>query len=287
MPVVHRGFGLARGGLRQYFATFVDMSKKVLVEYSRYPVAFVALFVQIFLIILLFIFSAFAFSSGGTDDPRVTAFAGMMAYGFVANMFLSFTLWDVGFSIREEQVRGTLESLYLSPTNKFSNLTSRIAMILSWTTVMCVAGLGLVSGVVGGLPAENIGLGLLVLAFTVSGFLGLGFLFAGITVRLKETAQILVSFFQFFFMIFSAMFFPFSVLPAPVRDYVSRWLPVSYCVDLFRTTLLGLPPELLPNDYWLEFLIVALFGILSPVVGYLGYRAVERNARRAGTLGEY
>jgi len=284
---VHRGFGLARGGLRQYVETFVDMSKKVFVEYSRYPIAFIALFVQIFLIILLFIFSAFAFSSGEPGDPRVTTFAGMMAYGFVTNIFLSFTLWEVGFSIREEQVRGTLESLYLSPTNKFSNLLSRIFMILSWTTIMCAAGLGLVSVVMGGLPASNVGMGLLILVFTISGFLGLGFLFAGITIRLKETAQILVSFFQFFFMIFSAQFFPFSVLPQPVLDYISRWLPVSYAVDMFRTTLLGIPPELMPGNYWLEFLIVALFGIVSPVLGYFGYRAVERKARSAGTLGEY
>jgi len=274
-------------GFAQRVQTFLDMSKKVLVEYSRYPVAFLALFVQIFLIILLFIFSAFAFSGGGVGDPRVTLFAGMMAYGFVTNIFLSFTLWEVGFSIREEQIRGTLESLYLSPTNKFSNLLSRIFAILAWTGLMCAGGLGLVSGVMGGLPAVHVGLGLLVLGLTISGFLGLGFLFAGITIRLKETAQILVSFFQFFFMIFSAQFFPFSVLPQPVLDYLSRWLPVSYAVDLFRTTLLGIPPELLPNDVGLEFLIVILFGVLSPIVGFLGYRAIERQARRAGTLGEY
>ncbi len=263
------------------------MSKKVIVEYSRYPIAFIALFVQVFVIILLFMISSFAFSKPGTPGAELSQFAGMMTYGFVTSMFLGFTLWEIGFSLREEQVRGTLESLYLSPTNKFSNLVSRIFAILLWTTIMCAAAVLLVNLLVGGLPLQNVAKGLVVLLFSISGFLGLGFLFAGVTIRLKETAQLLVNGLQFFFFIFSAQFFPFSVLPQPVRDYVSRWLPVSYDVDLFRTTLLGISPELMPNDVVTEFAIVVAFGILSPILGYLGYLAFERQARRAGTLGEY
>lgn len=283
----HRGLGLARPGLAQKLATFWDMSKKVIVEYSRYPVAFVALFVQVFVIILLFMMSSFVFAAPGTSRGELSGFAGMMTYGFVTSMFLGFTLWEMGFSLREEQVRGTLESLYLSPTNKFSNLLSRIFAIMVWTTVMCAAAVVLVNLLVGGLPLQNVAFGLLILLFSISGFLGLGFLFAGITIKLKETAQLLVNGLQFFFFIFSAQFFPFSVLPQPVRDYVSRWLPVSYAVDLFRTTLLGIPPELMPDDALAEFAIVVAFGILSPILGYFAYLAFERQARRAGTLGEY
>lgn len=61
--------------------------------------------------------------------PQGARLAGVMMYGFVIFIFLSFTLWEVGFSIREEQFRGTLESLYLSPANKFSNLISRVFAI--------------------------------------------------------------------------------------------------------------------------------------------------------------
>lgn len=264
------------------------MSKKVLVEYSRYPLNFLAIFGQVFIIILLFVMSAFAFSApGGSSGSRVSTFAGMMTYGFVTSMFLTFTLWEVGFSIRQEQVRGTLESLYLSPTNQFSNLLSRIFAVLVWTSIVCIGGIALVSGLVGGLPATNILRALGILVLSISGFLGMGFLFAGVTIKLKETAQLLVSGLQFFFFIFSAQFFPFAVLPQPVRDYVSRWLPVSYAVDLFRTTLVGVEPELLPTDIALEYLIVILFGGLSPILGYASYKAIERRARRAGTLGEY
>ena len=289
---MHKGFGLARLDIYQRFETFATMARKTLLEYSRYPVAFAALFAQIFLIILLFVLTTVAFA-GPPGDPKtqekISTFAGAMAYGFVVNIILSFTLWEIGFSIREEQVRGTIESLYLSPANKFSNLVSRIFAVLSITLLMCIGGLALVSAVAGGLPVNHVGLGLLSLLLTTSGFLGLGFIFAGITIKLKETAQLLVNGLQFFFMIFSAMFFPFSALrsvsPAIVT-YVSGALPVSYCVDLFRSSLLGsAEPEL--ATWWVEWVIVILFGVLSPVVGYWIYHRIERRARTEGSLGEY
>ncbi len=250
--------------------------------------AFVALFVQIFLIILMFMIAALLFASPGSALEEGQQFAGIMVYGLIVNLFLSFTLWEVGFSIREEQFRGTLESLYLSPASKFANLVSRIFAILSWTAAMSAFAVLMVGLMVGGLPAENILLAFAVLGLTISGLLGIGFLFAAVTIRLKESAQFLVSFLQFFFMIFSAMFFPFSVLPDFIVDYVSRWLPVSYAVDAFRSILIGLPsgfPELLPLNA--ELIIVTLFGLVSPVLGYYIYKWIERRARAAGTLGEY
>jgi ABC-2 type transport system permease protein len=264
------------------------MSKKTLVEMSRYPVAFVALFVQIFLIILMFMFAALAFSSPGAGVQEGRHVAAVMVYGFIINMFLTLTLWEVGFSIREEQFRGTLESLYLSPASKFANLVSRIFAVLLWTAVMSALAVLTVALMVGGLPRENVLAALAVLGFTISGLLGLGFLFAAVTIRIKESAQFLVGFLQIFFIIFSAMFFPFGALPPVIVDYVSRWIPVSYSVDAFRSLLIGLPPgfpELMSLE--LELVVVALFGLLSPPVGYVVYRWAERRARIDGTLGEY
>jgi len=35
---------------------------------------------------------------------------------------MSDTLWTIGYNIRNEQVQGTLEQLYLSPASKFASL---------------------------------------------------------------------------------------------------------------------------------------------------------------------
>jgi ABC-2 type transport system permease protein len=280
-----RGFGLARFDLGQAVLTFLDMSKKTVVEFSRYPIAFISVFLQIFLIVLMFLFAAFTFTPPGTELAEGQRMAGVLVYGLVIQMFLSFTLWQIGFSVREEQVRGTLEALYLSPANKFQSLVSRVFAVLLWTSAVTILAIATVAAITRGLPAHNIPLALLVLLLTISGLLGLGFIFAGITILLKETAQLLVSFLQFFFLIFCAMFFPFNALPVPLVAHVSRWIPLSYCVDAFRSLLLGATPELAPLG--VELLIVLGFAVASPIAGFFAYRAAERDSRRRGVLGEY
>ncbi|MEE9223922.1 MAG: ABC transporter permease [Thermoplasmata archaeon] len=280
---IHRGFGLSDLGLRQTFLTFLSMSKKTVVEFSRYPVSFVATFAQTLMILAMFMLAAIVFMGSETGLSKL---AGIMVYGFILNMFLIFVLWEMGFSIREEQYRGTLESLYLSPANKFSNLISRIFAIGSWTIVMVIAALAVVNYYVGGLPANDVMLALFVLFFSITGILGIGFVVSAIVLRLKESAELLVNVLQFFFMIFCAMFFPFYALPDEILNYVSRWIPLSYSVDSFRSILVGQTPELIPN-IGIEIVIVVLFGILSPLIGYFLYKYNERKARLEGSLAEY
>jgi ABC-2 type transport system permease protein len=259
------------------------MSKKTVVEFSRYPVSFIATFAQILMILAMFMLAAIVFMG---SEAGLSELAGIMVYGFILNMFLIFVLWEIGFSIREEQYRGTLESLYLSPANKFSNLISRIFAIGSWTVVMVATAVGIVNYYVGGLPANDVLLALFVLFFSITGIMGIGFAVSAIVLRLKESAELLVNVLQFFFMIFCAMFFPFYALPDEVLNYVSRWIPLSYGVDSFRSILVGQTPELISN-VGLEIVIVVLFGILSPLIGYLLYKHNERKARQEGSLAEY
>ncbi|MEK6850902.1 MAG: ABC transporter permease, partial [Candidatus Thermoplasmatota archaeon] len=241
------------------------------------------------LIIAMFLFASLAFTPAGTPVEEQRELGAVVVYGFIIGLFLSFTLWEIGFSIREEQTRGTLESLYLSPASKVSSLVARVFAILLWSGALSVVAILFFGGVVGGLPLENVGLALVVLLFSISGFLGIGFIFAGVTIKLKETAQLLVNGLQFFFFIFSAQFFPFAALRQVhplIVDGISRWLPVSYSVDVFRSLLIDRPPEL-GLGMAAEIVIVVVFGLVSPIVGYFIYKRIETSARREGTLGEY
>lgn len=104
----YRDFGISKFNFRQSFDAFWGMSKKAILEFSRYPIAFVTMFVQVFLIIMIFLFAGISFSPSG-EESAIDEVAGVMMYGFVIFMFISFILWEIGFSIREEQSRGTLE----------------------------------------------------------------------------------------------------------------------------------------------------------------------------------
>ena len=85
-------------------------------------------------------------------------------------------------------------------------------------------------------------------------------------------------------MIVCAMFFPFSALPEIVC-VVSRLIPISYCVDLFRSTMVGLSPELLPFE--LEFIVVVILAIILPVLGVFFFRQTVETAKKDGNLAEY
>ena len=196
-------------------------------------------------------------------------------------------MWGIGYGVRREQKQGTLEQLYLSPASKFASLVSRVTNTLVWTSLLALASAWLMSALVGRLPFENPGLGALVLVFTLAGTYGVGFAFAALTLRIRETGQTVANALQFVLLILSAYFFPFSALPEWLRG-ISRLIPLSYGVDAFRSVLMGYPPgfpELAPIG--VELAIVVGFGLTMPGLGYGLYRLAENHARRSGSLSEY
>jgi ABC-2 type transport system permease protein len=274
------------------WSTFWAMVRKELIVMARYPVNFVASFGQVFLIVAVFTLAGsmfFADYTGAVPEGAISTSnpSGVVVYGFILFMFISDTLWTIGYNLRQEQLQGTLEQLYLSPASKFASLVSRVANILLWTGLLSIAAAALMTAMIGRLPIENPLLGLYLLVLSLSGTFGVGFAFAALTLRIKEAAQTAANFLQFGLLVLCANFFPFSALPDFVRA-ISRLIPLAYSVDAFRSTLMGYPPgfpALAPIE--VEIVIVTAFGILMPLIGYGMYRRAEVRARRDGTLSAY
>jgi ABC-2 type transport system permease protein len=274
-------------GATATLSAFAAMVRKEFTIMLRYPVEFVASFGQIFLIIIILTLAASMFAAGGLQSEAGSHSAGVVVYGFILFIYLSDTLWGIGYNVRREQKQGTLEQLYLSPASKFASLAARVAVTLFWTGLLSVGAALLMSAMLGQLPFENGLLGLYILAMSLLGTFGTGFAFAALTLRVKETGQTLANLFQFAFMVFCAPFFPFAVLPDFLR-LISRLIPLSYGVDAFRSTMMGYPPgfpELAPIG--VELIIVTLFGLLMPLLGFWLYRREENRARLRGHLSEY
>jgi len=258
----------------------------------RYPVEFVASFGQVFLIVVIFTLAGSMFFRRSPlslpgQEGGIGHTSGVVVYGFILFMFLSDTLWRIGYAVRHEQLQGTLEQLYLTPASKLASLAARVANSLLWNGALTLAGAALMAAMIGRLPFRNPLAGLYLLLMALSGTFGVGFAFAALALRLKETAQTLANLLQFVFLVLCANFFPFSVLP-PFLRFLSRLIPLAYGVDAFRSTLMGFPPgypELAPIQT--EVLIVTLFGIGMPILGYLLYRRAEWAARREGSLATY
>lgn len=268
-------------------STFMAMVRKEFTIMLRYPVEFVASFLQVFLIVIILTLAGLMFSAQGARGGSGSDVAGLVVYGFILFIYLSDTLWSIGFNVRREQKQGTLEQLYLSPASKFAALAARVAITLVWTGLLSVLSAVLMRALLGTLPFHNGWLGLLILILSLMGTFGTGFAFAALTLRIKEAANTAINLVQFGFMVFCAPFFPFAALPAPLL-FVSKLIPLSYCVDAFRSTLMGYPngfPELAPIE--VELIIVTIFGLGMPLLGFWLYQRAEDTARRKGSLSEY
>ncbi len=268
-------------------SSLIAMVRKEFLVMLRYPVEIVASFIQVFLIIVVLVLAGLMFSPQGVQASDSGETGGLIAYGFILFVYLADTLWGIGFNVRREQKQGTLEQLYLSPASKFASLAARVVFTLVWTGLLSIVSVILIGGLLGGIPFHNPLLGLYILLMALAGTFGTGFAFAAVTLRIKEAAQTAVNLLQFAFMVFCAPFFPFEALPAPLL-FIARLIPLSYGVDAFRSTLMGFPagfPELAPIE--IELVIVTLFGIIMPVLGYWLYRRAEDRARRTGNLAEY
>ena len=265
-------------------------ARKEWIIFKRYPSWVMAFFVWPVLFPLDNILRAKAL--GGPDGSSLGVFAQLagtadyvsyMVVGSTMWMWLNVTLWEMGLYMRNEQMRGTLESNWLCPVPRISvmvggSLTKLgISLMLIVVTVVefrLFFGVQLLKG--------NLLLLLLIVLLALPSIYGLGLTFASLVIRFKEpNAMVLLV--RGIFMIFCGMSYPLAVLPEWMRRIASL-LPLTYAIrDIRAVTLSGATAaDILP-----DLQILAVFAIVLPVTGYVAFRLAERQSRRTGALGQY
>jgi ABC-2 type transport system permease protein len=257
--------------------------------FLRYPSWVIALFVWPMIFPMAYLLTARALS--GVDgsglaqfqlNTGVSDYIGYIAVGTTIWMWQNIVLWDVGFALRNEQMRGTLESNWLSPTWRFSFLMgSTIPQVVSMALFMTVAVLefALVFGV---RFQGSLWLSLLVLLVSIPSIYGLGFAFASVVITAKE-AHTFVFLVRGLVMIFCGITFPVTLLPEWMR-VVTYWLPQTYVIHAMR--LAALSPVTLA-DLLPDILALLSFGAFWLTAGYLLFNWMERRARQTGSIGQY
>ena len=87
----------------------------------RYPGSFLSFIFWPIALPLAFVFQAQAFSGGRADTAAAfaertgtTEVAGFLFVGWATYMWLSIILWGPGTSLRTEQIRGSLEAIFMT-----------------------------------------------------------------------------------------------------------------------------------------------------------------------------
>ena len=281
---------LIRRSLLSELRVLLVMARKEWTIFTRYPSWVIAFVIWPLTFPVGAIFTAKALS--GPDGAALSAFAALagttdyvafIVVGLTMYMWINFTLWDVGFQLRNEQMRGTLESNWLCPIWRFSILlgpsltklgTSLILLVLTVVEYQLFFGVGLVQG--------NPLLVVLLMLLTIPSIYGIGVAFASLVIRFKE-ANTMVFLVRGIFMIFTGTSYPLAVLPGWMKS-VAAWLPLTYTISGIRQVSLagaGLA------DIWPDVQMLLLFALIIPPAGYFIFRFTERRARRTGSLGQY
>ena len=248
---------LSRSNFRSEVRALMAVFRREWTIFIRYPSWIVALFIWPLIFPAAYILSSRALA--GPDGSGLVLFQqaagtadviGFIGIGTTIWMWQNVVLWNVGFALRQEQLRGTLESNWLSPTWRFSFLLgSTLTQLISMAIFMAVAALEftLLLGVrFNGNPL----LILLMMLAAIPSIYGLGFAFASLVITAKE-ANAFVFLVRGVVMIFCGITFPISVLPGWMQA-ISQWLPPTYIINGVRDAALkgadfqALLPNLIP-----------------------------------------
>ncbi len=222
-------------------------------------------------------FGNFAAQTGSSLNPFVFLMIGSGVW-----MISWIVLESIGTSLREEQMKGTLEQNFLAPINRFLLLvgqalsqiviTSLLFAVVIMATVLILA------------PGAALGLivAFIILMIGLIPLFGLGFVFAALVIRFKEPYAFTQAM-NILFGVLTGTFYNVTVLPAWVR-LVSGAIPQTIVIQDMRLAVESI--QLLVGAYGTIFILLAM-SIIYPFLGYSMFKQFERRAKVTGDLSKF
>jgi ABC-2 type transport system permease protein len=221
--------------------------------------------------------SNFSANTGSSLNPFVYLMIGAGVW-----MISWMVLEGIGTSLREEQIKGTLEQNFLAPINRFlllvgTALAQIVVTVIIFMSVIGVTVLALAPGSILGLLGA-----LAILVIGLVPLFGIGFVFAALVVRFKEpyaftqVANVL-------FGVVTGTFYSVTVLPFWVQAIASA-IPQTIVVADMRLTV-----ESVSNLFGVFGTILVLFtmALVYPILGYSFFKLFERRAKVHGDLSKF
>jgi ABC-2 type transport system permease protein len=253
-----------------------------------YPVSFIRQLISPLVFLLPFLLYGIVLVGGtesanlkqlvGTDDVVAFIFTGYIMMGFIGT-----AVWAMGFSIRRERWFGTLEAIYVTPTNRLGQvlgmaLHSTVHQILGTIIQFIVIYLtfGLALKIEGILPALGI------FALMMLALYGFGIVISALGLILKEGWVVSDSLYSIM-MILSPVAYPLAVLPT-VAQQASYIFPTAPALIGMRSFLIeNYRPEVAGN----VFLHLLALGAVWILFGIFVFRLTDVYVRKRGMLKKF
>ncbi len=275
--------------IRSNLAVVLASTRMRLLTISRYPG-------QLLLdIVIPIVFAAMPILLGrataGANAEKIfaantgtTNYVAYMLIGSSVFMIVSYAFWHMAYWLRWEQEIGTLEALYLSPTN-------RIWVAAGTALYSCLRGIFSASAayLLGSLVL-NVkpfsGQVVVAFLFILSGLIplyGLTLLFGALVLKVKE-ANALINLMQWGISFLMGVFFPIAFFPAALKA-LSLLFPPTWMTNGVRSALLGVGYFF--REWYLDLAVLWAFMLVTPLVGYWVFMKTENNVRSHEGVGQF
>jgi ABC-2 type transport system permease protein len=281
---------MTRADLAGDLRAFAAATRKEWRILRRYKGSFLSFVFWPIALPLAFVFQAEAFAGGRedtmaafTERAGTNEVAGFLFVGWATYMWLSIILWGPGTSLRDEQVRGSLEAVFLTPASRLVVLFGPAISQLVWAIwIFLVVGAALHIGFGVNIGPFEAARGLAVIAVGIPALYAIGALFASVVLRFGNV-NALVQGVRGLFTAVCGMSFPIIVLPE-LAQRVALALPPTYLIADLRSVLLaGASLGSVIGD----LAILAGMGLVLALLAVLAFRRTEQYARRGGKLAQY
>jgi ABC-2 type transport system permease protein len=223
------------------------------------------------------------FSSNLHKLVGTTDIVSFITIGYVFIGFMNMALWAMGFSLRKEQMYGTLEAVFAAPVPRWvftmgmsmHSILHQFLMILT-QLVFILAVFSLKVDPLGLLPSMAL-IGLMLIALY-----GIGMIMASTTLLFKQ-GWLISEALGSLLMVVTPIAYPLAVLPVFMQK-AALTVPTTYGILAARHFLMG---EQMGFSVGTAFLRVALLCVVWVVFGLVVFAIIDRYTRRSGTLSHY
>ncbi|HYJ61410.1 MAG TPA: ABC transporter permease [Actinomycetota bacterium] len=260
------------------------MRRDFLVAWS-YRMAFVTDWLGLFVQVVIFNFVGKVVDPAAipTYDGQQPTYLEFVAVGIAISSFMAVALGRIYNVIRQEQLQGTLESLFLTPTSHATIQLGSVVYDLAYVPIRTVLFFVMVTVF---FPAEFYWSGLLptvaILVAYIPFVWGIGVMAAAWTLTFRRGTA-MIGIFTTIATLGAGTYFPTDVFPTWIQAIV-QYLPLTVALQGARDALLGGAgwADVAPTiAYLIPFGVASMFG------GLWAFRAAILRERRSGTLGTY
>jgi len=273
------------GAVWEELAKIPAFFRRDLLVLWSYRTAFFADWANLFVQVLVFYFVGRIVPADTLPrfDGRAVSYFEFVAVALILTSFMQVTLSRLVGVVQAEQLMGTLDSLFVTPTAPITFMAGSVAYDVLYVPLRTAVFMLITGGILG--VDYNVG-GLLPAAVILLVFLpftwGLGVISAALVLTFKRgsgTLGIAIT----LLILGSGAYFPVEYLPGWIQT-LTQANPVTIALDAARHALLGRADW---STIWSSVVALAPMAVASLAAGVWAFRLALSRERRRGTMGMY